>query len=74
VVADIVVAVKPLLFNVTPGVVIVVADIVFADNPFVKFVAPDTVPPVKEVPVLVLNPVTLNVPPVLFVNIAVPDE
>ena len=48
------------------------ADIVFAVRPAVKLVAPVTVPPVKSVPVLVLNPVTLNVPPVLFVNVAVP--
>jgi hypothetical protein len=45
---------------------------VFAVNPFVNLVAPVTVPPVNVPPVLVLKPVTLNVPPVLFVNVAVP--
>ena len=37
-----------------------------------KLVAPVTVPPVNDVDVL--NPVTLNVPPVLLVNVAVPLE
>ena len=47
-----------------------VAEIVFAVNPPVKFVGPDTVPPVNGV----IIPVTSNVPPVLFVNVAVPAE
>ena len=59
----------------------VLADIVFAVNPFVKFVAPLTVPPLngKKSPLTVdvdpvVNPVTLNVPPVLLVNVVVPAE
>jgi hypothetical protein len=44
---------------------------VLADNPFVKIVGPFTVPPLKSPPP-VLNPVTLNVPPVLFTKVAVP--
>ena len=41
-----------------------------AVNPFVKLVAPVTVPPVNED--VVLNPVTVKVPPVLFVKVATP--
>ena len=52
----------------------VVADIVLAVNPSMKFVAPVTVPPVKLVAVDVEKPVTLNVPPVLFINVAIPSE
>ena len=51
------------------GLVIVVAEIVFAVKPPVNIVAPETVPPVKLPPLLDVIPVTLNVPPVLFVNV-----
>ena len=47
----------------------VVAEIVFAVKPPVKLVAPVTVPPVNVE--LVVIPVTLNVPPELFLNIMV---
>ena len=74
----------------------VVADIVFAVNPFVKLVAPVTVPPVKELPVLpvkftpklgyvpaiwilvppviVIEGVTVIVPPLTLLNVKIPVE
>ena len=59
----------------------VVAEIVLALNPAVNSVDPVTVPPLKgkkspttELPPLKVTPVTLKVPPVLFVNVIVPAE